>query len=156
PEPAAGRDPARWHELMGAHGVTVWNTVPALMGMLVDHAGREGAPGLRLVMLSGDWIPLRLPERARAAWPAARLVGLGGATEAAIWSNACEVERVDPAWESIPYGFPLRNQRFDVLDDRLRPRPAWVPGQLHIGGIGLAQGYWRDEERTRASFVTDP
>ncbi|HXM59150.1 MAG TPA: amino acid adenylation domain-containing protein, partial [Candidatus Dormibacteraeota bacterium] len=156
PEPAAGRDPARWHELMAAHRVTVWNTVPALMQMLVDHAGRHGAPGLRLVLLSGDWIPLRLPDGIRAAWPDVRTVGLGGATEAAIWSNAYDVERVDPAWESIPYGFPLRNQRFDVLDDRLRPRPAWVAGQLHIGGIGLAQGYWRDEERTSASFVTDP
>jgi acyl carrier protein len=48
------------------------------------------------------------------------------------------------------------NQSFAVLDDALDPRPLWTPGQLFIGGVGLAKGYWRDPEKTAASFVTDP
>ena len=50
----------------------------------------------------------------------------------------------------------MRNQTFHVLDHDLEPRPVGVPGYLYIGGIGLAQGYWRDEEKTRASFLTHP
>jgi SagB-type dehydrogenase family enzyme len=66
------------------------------------------------------------------------------------------VREVDPDWKSIPYGRPLANQTFHVLDDALGPRPVWVPGQLYIGGSGVARGYWDDESRTRESFVRDP
>src|SRR5213080_2204513 len=50
----------------------------------------------------------------------------------------------------------MRNQRFHVLNETLDPCPVWVPGQLYIGGVGLAKGYWRDEEKTQASFLTHP
>ncbi|HVR09591.1 MAG TPA: amino acid adenylation domain-containing protein, partial [Thermoanaerobaculia bacterium] len=156
--PAAGRDPASWAEAIARWQVTVWNSVPALAAMLVEHAGGRALPlaSLRLALLSGDWIPVTLPDRIRALAPAARVVGLGGATEASIWSVLYPVERVDPGWTSIPYGRPMLNQRLYVLDSLLEPRPPWVPGDLYIGGIGLARGYWRDDERTRASFVEHP
>jgi aryl carrier-like protein len=48
------------------------------------------------------------------------------------------------------------NQTFHVLDESFEPRPVWVPGQLFIGGIGVAKGYWHDEEKTKAKFVTHP
>ncbi|HBL25594.1 MAG TPA: non-ribosomal peptide synthetase, partial [Acidobacteria bacterium] len=160
PEPGAARDPSRWQELILEEGVTVWNTVPALMEMLVELAAGQSSPTvfptLRLVMMSGDWIPLSLPPRIKALAPQAQIISLGGATEASIWSNWYPAGEVDPAWRSIPYGWPLTNQSFHVLDDRLRPRPTWVPGQLHIGGLGLARGYWRDEERTGARFIVHP
>jgi amino acid adenylation domain-containing protein/non-ribosomal peptide synthase protein (TIGR01720 family) len=158
-DPWAARDPARWAELAAAASVTVWSSVPALLEMLVEHAGgRQGVvpPSLRLAMLSGDWIPVTLPGRLRTLAPEARLVSLGGATEVSIWSIFHEVERVDPAWTSIPYGRPLANQTFHVLDERLEPRPVWVPGDLWIGGAGLARGYFRDAEKTGASFVVHP
>ena len=63
---------------------------------------------------------------------------------------------VEAGWRSIPYGRAMANQRFYVLDEALRPRPTWVPGQLYIGGTGLALGYWRDEARTAASFFDHP
>jgi len=159
PEPAEDREPSRWLELIGRHRVTIWNTVPALLQMLVEHvAGRRGllAPSLRLAMLSGDWIPLGLPDRLKALVEAVQVVSLGGATEASIWSILYPIERVDPAWPSIPYGRPMANQTWDVLDHRLAPRPLWVPGELYIGGAGLARGYWRDEEKTRQRFLVDP
>jgi amino acid adenylation domain-containing protein len=160
PPEGAGRAPWCWQDLMAEHRVTVWDTVPALMEMLVTHASGRGerlAPSLRLVMMSGDWIPVSLPGRIRA--PAAtgiEIIGMGGATEASIWSNAYVIAEPDPAWPSIPYGRPLGNQLFEVLDATLRRRPDWVPGELHIGGAGVAMGYWRDEERTRRSFITHP
>jgi amino acid adenylation domain-containing protein len=159
PAADAARDPARWSALARAHAVTIWNSVPALMEMFVGWvAGRRelAAPALRLALLSGDWIPVRLPDAIRAAHPGAAVVSLGGATEAAIWSIVRPVEAVDPAWTSVPYGRPLTGQRFHVLDARREPCPTHVPGQLYIAGDGLARGYLGDAERTAASFVTLP
>jgi thioesterase domain-containing protein/acyl carrier protein len=107
-------------------------------------------------MLSGDWIPVSLPDRIRRLSPGIAVVSLGGATEAAIWSILHPIEEVDPAWTSIPYGRPMDNQSFHVLGPALEPRPLWVPGQLAIGGVGLARGYWRDGEKTRTSFFRHP
>src|SRR5439155_18123647 len=56
----------------------------------------------------------------------------------------------------IPYGRAMLNQTFHVLDARLEPRPFWVPGELFIGGTGLALGYWRDEEKTNERFFLHP
>ncbi len=153
------RDPEAWARLMASHQVTVFNAVPALMQLLVDtDSNRMLAPSLRLVMMSGDWIPVELPARIRRAAPhqAIEIIGLGGATEASIWSNYHTIKSVDPEWKSIPYGRPLANQWFHVLDGDLQPCPDWVPGDLYIGGIGLAQGYWRDPAKTAASFIRHP
>jgi SagB-type dehydrogenase family enzyme len=157
--PDLARDPAHWLAQAGRHRVSIWNSVPALLGMLVEYAESEGMAlpaSLRLAMLSGDWIPVTLPNRVRGHLPALRVVSLGGATEASIWSICFPIGEVPPDWRSIPYGKALKNQRFYVLDDFLQQRPVWVPGQLYIGGIGLAKGYWRDEAQTAASFITHP
>jgi amino acid adenylation domain-containing protein len=160
PEAKAHRDPAVWLELMTVARVTIWNSVPALMELFVEHlevAGPDdGRLALRLVLMSGDWIPVNLPDRIRAAAGAPQIFSLGGATEASIWSILFPIGAVPAEWTSIPYGVPMRNQTFHVLDDALRPRPVWVPGQLYIGGAGLAEGYLHDEEKTRSSFIVDP
>ncbi|MEU6117410.1 amino acid adenylation domain-containing protein [Streptomyces sp. NPDC047117] len=155
PRPEQLRDPQAWYELVQQHGVTVWNSVPALLQMMVDHlAGHEATlPSVRTVMLSGDWIPTDLPDRAHRCLPGAGIHSLGGATEASIWSITYPIGAVDPSWPSIPYGKPLENQRFHVLDERLRHRPTGVPGELYIAGDGLARGYLADPEKTAASFV---
>jgi len=153
------RDPDHWSERLDACGVTVWNSVPALMEMLVDFAAEQARPlpgALRLALLSGDWIPVQLPDRIRALAPGAEVISLGGATEASIWSILYPVREVEPGWRSIPYGRAMSGQTFHVLDEALAPRPTWVPGHLFIGGVGLARGYWGDPEKTAASFITHP
>ncbi len=158
PDPGTSREPRRWLELCKAHGVTIWHSVPALMEMAVEQAS-AGPPlpaSLRLVFMGGDWISTTLPERIRAFSPTVQVVAFGGTTEASIHSTVFPADRVDPTWESIPYGKPLPNQRMAVLNERLEPRPIHVPGDLYFGGMGLAQGYWRDPVRTAASFVRDP
>ncbi|MFI5485926.1 amino acid adenylation domain-containing protein [Micromonospora echinaurantiaca] len=148
------RDPAAWLRLARTHRVTLWNSVPALLDMLLTEAGGDLPAALRLALVSGDWVGLDLPGRLAAAGAGrCRLVALGGATEAAIWSNAFEVTEVPPGWTSIPYGFPLRNQCYRVVDGPGGDRPDWVPGELWIGGAGVALGYHRDPERTAARFV---
>lgn len=159
PRPSDFPTPEEWVALIRRHRITVWNTVPQLLALLLDQAGGEAADllaQLRLVMLSGDWIPLALAAQVRTLAPAGRLVSLGGATEASIWSNWYPVDRVDPDWRSVPYGFPLANQEFHVLDEAMAPCPVWVPGELHIGGVGVARGYVGAADLTARAFVTDP
>ncbi|NWE73878.1 AMP-binding protein, partial [Pseudomonas gingeri] len=152
-------DPLHWRELIERHRVSLWNSVPALLGLLLESVENQGGTlpaSLRLAMLSGDWIALNLADRARALQPAIEVISLGGATEASIWSICYPIGEVDPAWRSIPYGKALDHQRFHVLDEALQQRPTWVPGQLYIGGVGLAKGYWRDEVQSAASFFAHP
>lgn len=158
PDPVRRLEASHWLELALAHKVTMWNTVPPLMQIFADYLERSQSalPQLRCALLSGDWIPLSLPGRLRALWPDLRLISLGGATEASIWSNYFEVQKVLPQWKSIPYGRPLPNQRFYVLNRDGTDCPDNVPGELHIAGMGLADGYLKNPVRTAERFVRHP
>ncbi|NET88079.1 MAG: amino acid adenylation domain-containing protein [Kamptonema sp. SIO1D9] len=159
PDADGTKNPAHWLQLITENQVTVWNSVPQLMQMLVEYttgSSTQLLPSLRLVMLSGDWLPLSLPEQVRALSPKVQLISLGGATEASIWSILYPIEKVDSTWKSIPYGRPMTNQHFYVLNEAMSPCPIWVPGQLYIGGIGLAKGYWDNPEKTNTSFIIHP
>ncbi|HET9642153.1 MAG TPA: amino acid adenylation domain-containing protein, partial [Burkholderiaceae bacterium] len=151
--------PENWRRVVTAHRITVWNSVPALLEMMLEYCGHDAARdlgSLRLIMLSGDWIPIALAHTVKSVLPQAMFVSLGGATEASIWSNYFIIDRIFPSWTSIPYGWPLANQTFHVLNSRLQPVPTWVAGDLYIGGAGLAREYYRDRERTAESFIVHP
>jgi amino acid adenylation domain-containing protein len=156
PDPARIRDPEILAALVASTGVSVWNSVPMFLELLLAAEPAAGSlASLRLALLSGDWIPLGLPPALAAAAPHVVLVSLGGATEAAIWSICHEVGTLDPAWRSVPYGRSMTNQSFHVLDADMRPCPDGIEGELYIGGAGVARGYWRDRARTAAAFVMD-
>jgi len=151
-------DPEHWLELMVAEGVTIWNSVPQPVQLVYEYSKhRDVLPGeLRLVLMSGDWIPTDLPGKINSVYPGVEIVGLGGATEASIWSIFYPIGKKVQALSSIPYGKPLANQKFYVLDQGLFPCPDWVPGYLYIAGSGLAKGYWKDETKTADSFIIHP
>ncbi len=149
------RDPAHWSRLLLEQNVTVWNTVPALAQMLLEHGGGP-YPNLRLFLLSGDWVPVDLPQKLREIAPNARVIALGGATEASIWSNYFDTDGLDADATSVPYGWPLANQRFRILNNALEPCPMLVPGWLHIAGDGLARGYKGDSDLTAQKFFNHP
>ncbi|SMF97498.1 amino acid adenylation domain-containing protein [Methylomagnum ishizawai] len=158
PRPASANDPAYLAGLMREQRITVWNSVPMYLELfLAGEPAPTDVAALRVAMLSGDWIALGLAGRLRAVAPAARVHSLGGATEAAIWSIHHPIEDAPrPGWPSVPYGRALDNQTMQVLDADLQPCPDGVAGDLYIGGIGLALGYWRDPERTAAAFIVHP
>ncbi|MGW6377083.1 amino acid adenylation domain-containing protein [Rhodococcus sp. NPDC055112] len=160
PSPGRRTDPSHWAELTARHRVTVWNSVPAQLQMLQEYLEVGGAAddlsSMRLALLSGDWIPLTLPEQVQRLLPTVEVVSLGGATEVSIWSIFHPVRAVQPQWRSIPYGKPLANQQFHVLDAAYRPSPEWIPGELYIGGVGLALGYLGDEATTAQRFIRHP
>lgn len=136
--------------------ITIWNTVPALMQLTVDALDSDYVnETLRLVMLSGDWIPVELPDMIRKKFPNAKVISLGGATEAAIWSIYYPVDKVEEHWSSIPYGYPLSNQQMYILGYDMKPLPANIEGDIYIGGEGVALGYLNDPEKTAAAFFDD-
>jgi acyl-coenzyme A synthetase/AMP-(fatty) acid ligase len=153
------RDPSRLLTALDTEPITFWDSAPAALQQVAPFLAMRAAPPdsrLRLVFLSGDWVPVGLPDGIREAFPGCEVVALGGATEAAIWSNAYPVGRVDPEWPSIPYGRPLDNARYYILDAGLRPVPVGAPGDLYIGGQCLALGYAGDSALTAVKFVPDP
>lgn len=159
PEPDDVRDQDSWLAYVKDFKVTLWNTVPALMQLFAEQCVRRdlSLQQLRVVMMSGDWIPPSLPDQIRAlAGPECTIISMGGATEASIWSIIHEIKGSTRHLQRIPYGTAMVNQQFFVLDKHLRPRPNWVVGDLYIGGVGVAMGYWRDAEKTAASFITSP
>ncbi|XP_044715293.1 AMP-binding enzyme domain-containing protein [Hirsutella rhossiliensis] len=132
--------------------VSVYNSAPAVMALLVQSAGGGRHGRVRHVLLSGDFIPLDLPERIRKIFPAAKLLSLGGATEGSIWSICYSLTLVEKHWTSIPYGKPLLNQQVWILDAARNPCPVGVAGEIYLAGCGVALGYEADAEKTAAFF----
>lgn len=151
-------EPATLARLLDTEPVTFWDSAPAMFAWVLPFLspaiGSEGR-ALRLVFLSGDWIPVSMPDEIRACFPAAQVVSLGGATETTVWAISYDVGAVDPTWPSIPYGLPIHNARCHVLDEQLRPTPVDVPGDLYFSGECLALGYHGDPAQTATRFVAD-
>ncbi|MER5479923.1 amino acid adenylation domain-containing protein [Streptomyces sp. NPDC002734] len=158
PDADAAKDPRHWAELIERHSVTVWNSAPTLLEALVASYGdgRPARPTLRVAFLGGDWVPVALPDRARALFPALDVVVMGGATEASIHSIVQPVGETGEDWARIPYGRPMANQQALVVDEHLRAVPVGVPGELCLAGIGLARGYLDRPALTAERFVPHP
>ncbi len=147
-------------EMLIKHSITFWDSVPTTLNFLITEIEslqeNYEQTSLRLVFLSGDWIPLHLPKRLKNFFPNAKVISLGGATEGTVWSNFFPINQINPQWNSIPYGKPISNNFFYILDDALNPVPAGVVGELYIGGVGVAKGYMADKQKTDAHFMMDP
>jgi len=142
------------------NNVTFWDSVPTTMDYLVKTLEMENPEyrhqGLKTVFLSGDWIPVNLPDRIKKFFPNTKVICLGGATEATVWSNFFEHKQTLAHWNSIPYGKPLANNFFYILNEQLQPVPIGTVGDLYIGGVGVARGYANDPEKTQRQFVPNP
>jgi pyochelin synthetase len=159
PDREGTRSPDHWIEMIERHHVTVWNSVPAFMEMLLVYAAAEKLTvhdRLRLAFLGGDWIALSAPGRIRAHFGDVQVVSVGGPTETTVWNIWYPVKDVLADWHSIPYGHAIANTRYHVLDENLNDCAAGEPGELCCSGIGLLKGYWRNDEQTRARTAIHP
>ncbi|WP_051033578.1 non-ribosomal peptide synthetase [Acetivibrio cellulolyticus] len=153
------RNPEGLVNILKNEPITFWDSAPAALMQLVpflNSSTQKQRSDLRLVFQSGDWIPVTLPDKVRSAFPGAEVISLGGATEATVWSNYYPIGEVDPLWASIPYGKPIQNALYYILDSNLKPSPIGVTGDLYIGGECLAAGYMNDEKLTKDKFIPDP
>ncbi|QIV96009.1 amino acid adenylation domain-containing protein [Allofrancisella inopinata] len=158
PDQKKTKEPSHWYELIDKHNITIWDTVPQLMSLLVDYVrdSSKQLPSLKVTLMSGDWIPLNLPIQIKEVCPNITVMSLGGATEGSIWSIWYEIAQIDEGWKSIPYGQAMPNQKMYILNEQGQHNPLGVIGEIHIGGQGVALNYWQDQEKTQASFIEHP
>lgn len=151
------KDPSHWLDLITKNQVTIWNSVPAMMSMMIEYTGlknRNILTNLRLIMLSGDRILPSLIHDIENLAENAEIISLGGATEASIWSIYFPLKELHENSSSVPYGRPMSNQRFYVLNQFMDNCPDFVTGEIYIAGAGLSKGYLNDNEKTQISFLT--
>lgn len=135
--------------------ITVCHFVPSLLGTFLEEPSSTGCDSLRLVVCSGEALVPELARQALGALPGARLENLYGPTEATVdvtsWHCA-----PDGPHDTVPIGRAIANTRCLVLDERMRPVPPGVVGELFLGGTGLARGYLGRPALTAERFVPDP
>ncbi|MFI8972217.1 non-ribosomal peptide synthase/polyketide synthase [Nocardia asteroides] len=152
--PDGHRDPAYLAELIDAESVTVAHFVPSMLSVFVAALGDQArCASLRLVFASGEALA-PAPAHALRRLTGAAVHNLYGPTEAAVDVTFHEV--VDADTHTVPIGEPVHNTRVYVLDGRLRPVPAGVPGELYLAGAQLARGYAGRVDLTADRFVADP
>ncbi|MFD6464120.1 amino acid adenylation domain-containing protein, partial [Streptomyces roseolus] len=152
-KPDGHRDPAYLAEIIAAERVTVTHFVPSMLAVFVADAAAAQSSSLRMVFASGEALPPKPAHRLREL-TGASLHNLYGPTEAAVDVTAHEV--VDADAHTVPIGTPVFNTQVYVLDNRLRPVPIGVPGELYLAGAQLARGYVGRPDLTGDRFVANP
>ncbi len=142
-------DGRRLQELLVSSGATVMQATPATWRMLLD-AGWSGTPGLK-VLCGGEGLPQELAHRLLDR--CAELWNMYGPTETTIWSS---VQQITSGDAEVTIGRPIANTEFYIVDPNLQPVPIGVPGELLIGGDGLAHGYRNRPELTARQFIAHP
>ncbi|WP_405861086.1 amino acid adenylation domain-containing protein [Streptomyces sp. NBC_00090] len=144
------REPHALARLVGRHGVTAVQATPSLWSGLVAEVP-DAVRGLR-VLVGGEALPPALADGLAAL--AAEVTNVYGPTETTIWSLAAPIGPHNA--ERPPLGSPLGDTRVYVVNEALRPVPVGVPGELYIGGAGVARGYLGRPGLTAERFVADP
>jgi amino acid adenylation domain-containing protein len=155
--PDSSKDPLYWLKCLSKYHVTIWNSVPTLVDLLTKaQIQSKFQSSLRLILMSGDWIPVKLKSQVtKDLGENINVISLGGATEGSIWSIQFPITKVDPRWSSIPYGKALRNQSMYILNDFGQLCPFLTVGEIAIGGIGVAFGYHNRPKLNESKFITN-
>ncbi|MFG6101405.1 amino acid adenylation domain-containing protein [Leptothoe sp. EHU-05/26/07-4] len=135
---------------LNTSGATVMQATPVTWRMLLT-AGWQGNPKLK-ILCGGEALPKSLAQELLDK--SATLWNLYGPTEATIWSTACKIETNNLSRAGVSIGNPIANTQIYLLNSCGQPVPAGIPGELHIGGAGLARGYLNRSELTAERFIT--
>jgi amino acid adenylation domain-containing protein len=155
PDPVV-KDPLRLVDLLAEQRVSRIVMVPSLLRVLLETSQNlsERLPALRLWVTSGEAITVELARRFRAAMPNATLLNLYGSSE--VSADVTWYEVTGEEVSRIPIGRPIANTQVYVLDPVRQPVPVGIPGELYVGGLGLARGYLDSPDLTMERFVPDP
>jgi len=156
PPEGGQHDPKALAGLIDREGVSHLLGLPSLYGLLLDE-GAERLRTLRAAIVAGEACPPALVAKHCERLPGTRLYNEYGPTEGTVWSSACEIRAADAvSGKPIAIGNPIANVRIHILDARLNPTPIGVPGEIYLGGAGVARGYHGRPELTAACFIPDP
>ena len=143
------RDGDAMRSLLDRHRVTMMQATPVTWRLLLE-AGWKGNPRFK-ALVGGEPLPQTLADALLAS--GTELWNMYGPTETTVWSTCA---RISGTSAGITIGRPIANTVVRVLDARRRLCPTGVPGELYVGGAGLALGYWNRPELTAERFVADP
>ncbi|QKG84493.1 amino acid adenylation domain-containing protein [Kroppenstedtia pulmonis] len=158
-EPGLHRDPRAILNDAIRFQVAVLQFVPSMLAMVLDEitpADRAGLSRLKVVVSSGEALRSELVQKFLDRMPG-YLTNTWGATEVSIDStiHICSEKDFDQG-DIVSIGRPISNNRVYVLDQHLQPVPIGIPGDLYLGGIGLARGYLNNPQKTQEAFLEDP
>ncbi|WP_280489117.1 non-ribosomal peptide synthetase, partial [Nocardia carnea] len=151
--PEGHRDAAYLTRLMADEGVTMAQFVPSLLSVFLSESEPESWSGLRDIIVGGELLSADLAQRVREI-TGARLHNQYGPTETTV--DVTHYEVTDTEIGAVPIGVPGFNVQAYVLDERVRPVPEGVPGELYIGGVQVARGYLSRPDLTAARFIANP
>ncbi len=154
PTEEAKRDPAKLIELIQKEKITVLPAVPSLLRVLAANPQLSRCESLRMIWTGGESVPAELPEQIRSQIQI-EFWNLYGPTEAAVEATAIDITDHSPD-DNMTIGFPIDGADVIALDANHHPVPVTVPGELAIGGAGLARGYFGDADLTLRKFIQDP
>ncbi|MBO1051113.1 MAG: amino acid adenylation domain-containing protein [Dolichospermum sp. DET73] len=141
-------------KLISEQQVTIVQLVPSLLQMLLEQGGIEACKSLKHIFCGGEPLSVVLEQRLLSKLNV-NLHNFYGPTEACIdatfWTCKNEINQ-----QIVPIGRPIANTQIYILDSHLQPVPIGVPGELHIGGLGLARGYFHRPELNNDKFIPHP
>ncbi|MBW4477612.1 MAG: amino acid adenylation domain-containing protein [Tolypothrix brevis GSE-NOS-MK-07-07A] len=154
--------PEKLLQVLKAEKITVVELVPALFGGLLEHTSRlpnkeRELPNLKWMMVVGEPVSVNWVNKWLEIYPEIKIVNAYGPTEAADDITQFIVDQ--PLLENqrtIPIGKPLANLNLYILDEEMKLLPIGAPGEICVSGIGVGAGYWKNEEKTKFSFVPNP
>jgi amino acid adenylation domain-containing protein len=152
-EPGAHRDPGRIVQLVTEEKITHILQPTSMLRILLEQRGIERAQSLRHFFCGGEVLTVETQNRFFERFPNAELTNLYGPTEVSVEASSWTCRRGHPV---VPIGKPLANAQVYVLDARRQPVPVGVPGELYVGGAGLAWGYLNMPSLTAEKFVPNP
>lgn len=151
--------PEKLFKVIKSESITVVELVPALFGGLLDYTCQLSSeerelPDLKWMMLSGESVSIKWLNKWLEIYPRIRIVNAYGPTEAADDITQFIVNKPLPENQrTVPIGKPLANLNLYILDDQMKLLPIGAPGEICVSGIGVGAGYWKNEEKTKLSFV---
>jgi thioesterase domain-containing protein len=154
-QPGEERDPSQLLQRIARDKITVLAITPALLRLMLEDNMRQSGPTLRWVCCGGDAMPSELPARLLEQVDLI-LHNHYGPTEVAVDASCWSCRRGDSLPSVPPIGRPIHNVQVHVLDAHRQPVPVGSPGELYIGGAGVARGYLNDPQLTAERFLPDP
>jgi amino acid adenylation domain-containing protein len=154
--PMAARDLLALPGLVARERITVMQLVPSALRVMVDSPRLQDAQGLRYLVCGGEALHGAVVAQLRRRLPQLRIGNFYGPTETTIDATSYEVIETPGPDSAIPIGHAVSHAITRVLDAARAPVPAGQPGELYIGGLGLARGYLDLPEQTAERFVADP